>query len=117
MKQVYTSQAFYKKKKPWSVPVYYQTVLKNLYPVHISWPIAFTFINSGLATYETFNKPRNECNDERLVLFQKAKEQFESESGFNPDPSKLFICIRQTLNCMFQTTEPLFGTVLLTDEI
>jgi hypothetical protein len=70
-----------------------------------------------MATYEFFDNARNKCNEDRIEVITKAKSLYETQTGFNPDPNKFFRTIRSTLNSMFPTSLPSFGTNLQGDEV
>jgi len=94
-----------------------QTTLKNLYPVDICWPIAFTFIKSNMISYHEIKEAQNKINNEKEEGFHKAKLLLETDSKFSPNPSYLFQSIRKTLDCMFHSSLPLFGTTLQFDDV
>ena len=70
-----------------------------------------------MANYHFFDKARNDCNNQKLEVIDLAKQSFETPTGFNPDPEKLFRTLRKSLHCMFPSSLPVFGTVLQADDV
>jgi len=92
--------------EPWKLSTKQQTILKNLFPVNISWPIAFQFINNGFCSYHDIDNARNICNDERVEVLKKAKTLYETDSNFTPNPDLMFKVTKDTLTNLFQDNVP-----------
>jgi catabolite regulation protein CreA len=63
------------------------------------------------------SEARNSCNDEKDIVFQKMKSLFEKDYPVNLDPTKLYKATNDTLNYIFPTTLPFFGTLLSKDAV